>query len=155
VFLRYYSLGLILQGLSLHKLLNAQLHNCRQWMHIRAKLIKAQAATWCLIKHCHYLQIRWGIIKFQSCAQRLFLFCDEKDIVDELILEAMELHFNLIHNKTMHLQTMMIILNSLHEKGFYFNYKHIFFTVHLILHWWMSLNFSSLLNFHTFFTTEL
>ncbi len=38
-------------------------------------------------------------MKFQSCAQRLFLFCDENDIVDELILDAMELRCNRINNK--------------------------------------------------------
>jgi hypothetical protein len=46
-----------------------------------------------------YFRIRLGVIKLQSCAQRLFLFCDENNIPDELIVAVMELRCNRINNK--------------------------------------------------------
>jgi hypothetical protein len=48
-------------------------------------LVKLQAAVRHLIKHHHYLRIKQAIISFQSCARRLLLFCEEKDIPEELI----------------------------------------------------------------------
>jgi hypothetical protein len=83
-------------------------------------LVKLQAGVWHLIKHHHYLRIKQAIISFQSCARRLLLFCEEKDIPEELILDAMGLRCNRINNKANHLETMIIILNLLHSKGFYF-----------------------------------
>jgi hypothetical protein len=88
-------------------------------MQSRAKIIKVQASTRCFIKHRRYLQIRRGVIQLQSCGRRLFLFANENDIADELLLDAMELRCKRVNSKFINLQRMIIILNLLHEKGFY------------------------------------
>jgi hypothetical protein len=83
-------------------------------------IIKLQAAARCSINLHRFLRIKQAIIHFQGCTRRLFLFCDEKDIPDELILEAMRLHCNRVNDKAARLGTMIIILNLLHDNGFYF-----------------------------------
>ncbi len=77
--------------------------------------IKLQAVARLSIKRRRYLSIKRAII-----ARRLFLFCEEKDVPDELIVDAMELHCNRINNKFGRLETMIILLNLFHNKGFYF-----------------------------------
>jgi hypothetical protein len=85
-------------------------------------IIKLQAAARHLIKRRRYLRTKQAIISCQSCARRLFLFCEEKDNpeVEQLILDAMELRCNRINNKATRLKKMIIILNILHNNGFYF-----------------------------------
>ena len=87
---------------------------------LEKKIIKVQAATRRLIKRHCYFRIRRGIVQLQSCARRLFLFCNEEDVVDMLILDAMALRCHRINSKAMNLKKMRTILNLLHEKGFYF-----------------------------------
>jgi hypothetical protein len=61
-----------------------------------------------------------AIISLQSCVRRLFLFSDEKYIPEEVILDAMGLRCNRLNNKVTRLETIIIILNLLHNKRFYF-----------------------------------
>ena len=83
-------------------------------------LVKLQAAVRRSIKRRRYLRIKQAIISLQSCVRRLFLFSDEKYIPEEVILDAMGLRCNRLNNKATRLETIIIILNLLHNKRFYF-----------------------------------
>jgi hypothetical protein len=55
---------------------------------------KASSCSAVLDNLHRFLWIKRAIIHFEGCTRRLFLFCDEKDIPDELILEVMQLCCN-------------------------------------------------------------